>query len=109
ERVTIGGGSREGVSAYDLVPLVAKYVDDNVILKRDAARAIVEEQAMRLINLRQITRAVQGSGPGPEGNVTKLLSAEHAQRVTELGVEVAGAAGITGEEEAISYEYLFDR
>ena len=64
---------------------------------------------MRVLNLRQATRAVVGAGPGPEGNVTKLLSAEHAQRVTELGMRIAGTAGITGGEAEIAWEYLFDR
>ncbi|MGX7680189.1 acyl-CoA dehydrogenase [Jatrophihabitans sp. DSM 45814] len=109
ERVTIGGGSREGVSAEELVALSERYAAGDDELRREVARLVAEEQAMRLINLRQVSRAVAGSGPGPEGNVTKLLSAEHAQRVTELGMRIAGAAGITGEEEAISYEYLFDR
>jgi alkylation response protein AidB-like acyl-CoA dehydrogenase len=64
---------------------------------------------MRLVNLRQVTRAVVGSGPGPEGNVTKLLSAEHAQRVTELAMEVTDIAGIDGSEQNVSFEYLFNR
>jgi alkylation response protein AidB-like acyl-CoA dehydrogenase len=70
---------------------------------------VVEEQAMDLINLRQVTRAVTGSGPGPEGNVTKLLSAEHAQRVTELALRVAGHAGLDGSADDVLFEYLFDR
>ena len=84
ERVTIGGGSREGVSAVELLELAARYGVSDTENVRAIGRLIVEEQAMRVINLRQVTRAVIGSGPGPEGNVTKLLSAEHAQRVTEL-------------------------
>jgi alkylation response protein AidB-like acyl-CoA dehydrogenase len=109
ERVTIGGGSREGVSAYELLDVVSRHTGGDAAMRRDVARLIVEEQAMRLINLRQVARAVAGSGPGSEGNVTKLLSAEHAQRVTELAVEAAGLAAISGQEEKISFEYLFDR
>jgi 3-oxochol-4-en-24-oyl-CoA dehydrogenase len=109
ERVTIGGGSREGVSAVELLDLAARYGASDTETVRAIGRLIVEEQAMRVLNLRQVTRAVIGSGPGPEGNVTKLLSAEHAQRVTELALRVAGPAGVTGAEERISFEYLFDR
>jgi alkylation response protein AidB-like acyl-CoA dehydrogenase len=109
ERVTIGGGSREGVSADELLDVVSRHPHGDAAIRRDIARLIVEEQAMRLINLRQIARAVAGSGPGPEGNVTKLLSAEHAQRVTELAVEAAGLAAISGQEEKVTFEYLFDR
>ena len=64
---------------------------------------------MRMVNLRHAQRAVAGGGPGPEGNVTKLLSAEHAQRVTELAVRLAGPAALSGREDFVVHEYLFDR
>jgi len=109
ERVTIGGGSREGMSAYDLVPLAQRHGVTDAETTRAVARLVAEEQAMRALNLRQATRAVIGSGPGPEGNVTKLLSAEHAQRVTELGMAIAGSAAVTDGELELAFEYLFDR
>jgi 3-oxochol-4-en-24-oyl-CoA dehydrogenase len=109
ERVTIGGGSRDGVSAFELLELAARYGASDTENLRAVGRLLVEEQAMRVLNLRQVTRAVIGSGPGPEGNVTKLLSAEHAQRVTELAMRLAGPAAVTGGEERVSFEYLFDR
>jgi 3-oxochol-4-en-24-oyl-CoA dehydrogenase len=109
ERVTIGGGSRDGVPAAELLELAARYGVSDTEDVRAIGRLLVEEQAMRVINLRQVTRAVIGSGPGPEGNVTKLLSAEHAQRVTELAMRLAGPAAVTGGEERVSFEYLFDR
>ena len=46
-------------------------------------RLLAEEAGMSALNLRQVERAVVGGEPGPEGNVTKLLSAEHAQRVAK--------------------------
>jgi 3-oxochol-4-en-24-oyl-CoA dehydrogenase len=109
ERVTIGGGSREGLQAFELLDLAARYGVSDAENVRAIARLIVEEQAMRVLNLRQVTRAVTGSGPGPEGNVTKLLSAEHAQRVTELAMRLAGTAAAAGAEERVSFEYLFAR
>ncbi|AXI76309.1 acyl-CoA dehydrogenase [Peterkaempfera bronchialis] len=110
ERVTIGGGSREGVPASALIDLAERHAQDTgQELRRRIAGLIAEEHAMRLVNLRQAARAVTGSGPGPEGNVTKLLSAEHAQRVTELAVEIAGPAALIGQEERVTFEYLFDR
>jgi alkylation response protein AidB-like acyl-CoA dehydrogenase len=48
---------------------------------------------MRLLNLRSAVRAVAGAEPGPEGNVAKLLSAEHTQRVAALGLRIIGPAG----------------
>jgi len=109
ERVSIGGGSREGISAYALLSLIDRHTPGDTAAERAAADLIAEEQAMRLLNLRQAARAVAGAAPGPEGNITKLLSAEHAQRVTELGMRIAGVAAVSGGEPPITFEYLFDR
>ncbi|MEV8546511.1 acyl-CoA dehydrogenase [Streptomyces sp. NPDC051572] len=110
ERVTIGGGSDEGVvPAYDLLALVSRYVPDEPVIRHDMAHLIAEEQAMRLINLRQVARAVAHSGPGPEGNVTKLLAAEHAQRSAELAMEISGLAAISGHEPRVTWQYLYTR
>jgi alkylation response protein AidB-like acyl-CoA dehydrogenase len=64
---------------------------------------------MRALNLRQVARAVDGRDPGPEGNITKLLSAEHAQRVTELGAVIAGLAALSGSEPGLMRDLLFTR
>jgi alkylation response protein AidB-like acyl-CoA dehydrogenase len=109
ERVTIGGGSRQGLSAVQLVALHAQFAAGDDGLARDVGRLVAEELAMGLISLRQVERAVSGAEPSPEGNVTKLLSAEHAQRVTELGMSIAGPAGVCGGTPELTYEYLFDR
>ena len=109
ERVTIGAGSREGLSAFDLLGVAAAEKPGDVEVSRAIARLVVEEQNMRLLDLRRVVRAVVDAGPGPEGNVTKLLSAEHAQGVTELGMQIAGASAVTGAYGEISFEYLFDR
>jgi alkylation response protein AidB-like acyl-CoA dehydrogenase len=70
---------------------------------------VVEELAMRVLELRRVARAVSGEGPGPEGSVTKLLSAEHAQRVTELGMDICGAAAVLGAADPLDHDYLFAR
>jgi alkylation response protein AidB-like acyl-CoA dehydrogenase len=54
---------------------------------------------MKLINLRTVVRAVTGSEPSPEGNVTKLLNSEHGQRVAELALALAGAQGAVSDAE----------
>jgi alkylation response protein AidB-like acyl-CoA dehydrogenase len=38
---------------------------------------LADENALRLLNLRRVARSVEGAGPGPEGNVTKLKLADH--------------------------------
>jgi alkylation response protein AidB-like acyl-CoA dehydrogenase len=55
---------------------------------------LAEDHALRLLNLRRAARSVEGAGPGPEGNVTKLKLAEHmveggAISAALLGPEVA--------------------
>ena len=52
---------------------------------------------MRLLNLRTAERAVAGGEPGPEGNVAKLLSAEHTQREAALALRIIGPAGALAE------------
>ena len=110
ERVSIGGGrGRDYMPAIGLVNLHARYARSDAGLAREIGKLIAEQIAADLINLRQVERAVSGAGPSPEGNVTKLLSAEQAQRVTELGMAVASVAGVSGGEPGLAFEYLFDR
>src|SRR5690349_16007283 len=49
-----------------------------------------EAAALRLLNLRRAERAVAGAEPGPEGNITKLVLAEHGLARAQLMVEMAG-------------------
>jgi alkylation response protein AidB-like acyl-CoA dehydrogenase len=109
ERVTIGGGSREGLAATELTELAEQFAPGDGAAIVAVGALIAEEQAMRLLNLRAVARALASTGPGPEGNVTKLLSAEHAQRVTEEGMRIAGPAAVVGETPELTFEYLFDR
>ena len=99
ERVSIGGGSggASGFSADDLFKLLdARPPKRSANYLRRAGEVIAESHTLRLLNLRRVTRAIAGSEPGPEGNVTKLLVAEAGQRITELGLELAGSAAIVG-------------
>jgi alkylation response protein AidB-like acyl-CoA dehydrogenase len=112
ERVSIGGGSGAptGFTVDDLVALLdAAPADVAAAHVRQAGEVIAEGHALRLLNLRQVTRAIAGAGPGPEGNVTKLLVAEQCQRLTELGMELAGVAGVVGQDPRVTNAYLGNR
>ncbi len=112
ERVSIGGGSGAptGFTVDDLVALLdAAPADVRAAHVREAGEVIAEGHALRLLNLRQVTRAIAGAGPGPEGNVTKLLVAEQCQRLTELGMELAGVAGVVGQDPRVTNAYLGNR
>jgi 3-oxochol-4-en-24-oyl-CoA dehydrogenase len=100
ERVSIGGGEGVGGAGF-LLDVYRRRKDAVPDAGRTVGRLLAEGQTMRVLNLRRAERAVAGGEPGPEGNVTKLLSAEHAQRVADaaldiLGPEVAMTDGLGG-------------
>jgi alkylation response protein AidB-like acyl-CoA dehydrogenase len=109
ERVSIGGGGRMGMSATGLPALLDRHAPADAALAREAGHLIAGELAIDLLNLRRVVRAVAGAGPSPEGNVTKLLTAEHGQRVTELGMAIAGPAAACGAEPDLTRDYLWQR
>jgi alkylation response protein AidB-like acyl-CoA dehydrogenase len=108
ERVSIGGGSVTMV-ADELVDLLARYRVGDQGLAREVGAVLIEAYSLAALNLRQATRAVFDAGPGIEGNIAKLFGAEHAQRVAELALRIAGRAVLTGAEGNIPHDYLFSR
>jgi alkylation response protein AidB-like acyl-CoA dehydrogenase len=92
ESVSIGGG---GGSVFTLPP-------DAVIGPLDAhperlaggagriGRFLASTQTMTALNLRAAYRAVAGGGPGPEGNITKLLLSENGHEGAAMLAELAG-------------------
>ena len=112
ERVSIGGGSggASGFTADGLIKLLDNApAETAAYYLRRAGEVIAESHTLRLLNLRRITRAIAGSEPGPEGNVTKLLVAEAGQRMTELGLELAGSAAVVGQTPTLTQAYLGNR
>jgi len=110
ERVSIGGGGAGALPmrATNLLPLAAAAPDPHDA-EREVGALIADELALRLMLLRQAARAVGGTEPGPEGNLSKLFSSEHGQRLTALGMRLAGAAAVTGANQLITMSYLWAR
>jgi alkylation response protein AidB-like acyl-CoA dehydrogenase len=54
-------------------------------------RYIAQNEAMAALNLRSAHRAVAGGGPGPEGNVTKLVLSELGHDASAMLNELTGA------------------
>ncbi|MEX5637320.1 acyl-CoA dehydrogenase [Parafrankia sp. FMc2] len=105
ERVSIGTGEHEFVPitrAFDAFP-------DDSGLRRDIGRLVAERQAMWLLSFRNAARAVAGGDPGPEGNITKLLSGEHQQRVADLLMRIGGPAAALAGDPALHHGVLFVR
>jgi 3-oxochol-4-en-24-oyl-CoA dehydrogenase len=95
ERVSIGGSGSyyEGLAAK-LVQLAQQRADRLAGAEIRVGTYLAEDHALRLLNLRRAARSIEGAGPGPEGNVTKLKLAEHmveggAISAALLGPEIA--------------------
>jgi 3-oxochol-4-en-24-oyl-CoA dehydrogenase len=96
ERVSIGSGMFDLEGGIDLAGLARATADATADAPAayEIGRLLAERHAMVALNLRTAHRAVVGGEPGPEGNVAKLLAAEHAQRVADLALRVAGPEGL---------------
>ncbi len=78
ESVSIGGGQGGGGMPLDV--FLTPFDDHPERLPGGSARLgrlMARIQAMDLLNLRSANRAVAGGGPGPEGNITKLVLSEN--------------------------------
>jgi 3-oxochol-4-en-24-oyl-CoA dehydrogenase len=108
ERVSIGGGSVT-MTSEELLELLARHRPDDVGFARDVGALLIEGYGLTAVNLRQAARAVSDSGPGFEGNIAKLFGAEHAQRVAELALRIAGPTVLTGGDPEALHDYLYSR
>ncbi len=91
ESVSIGSGS--GGMSMPGEALVAAFDAAPDRLAGGAARVgqyIATLQAMGAMNLRSAHRAVAGGGPGPEGNVTKLVLSEIGHDAAAMLIDLAG-------------------
>ncbi|OJZ75193.1 acyl-CoA dehydrogenase [Mycobacterium paraffinicum] len=90
ERVTIGGSG----SYYEgLAPALVQLAQQSDRLAGAPVRIgsfLADDHAMRLLNLRRAARSVEGAGPGPEGNITKLKLAEHMMDGAAIWAALAG-------------------
>ncbi|MGY1746527.1 acyl-CoA dehydrogenase [Blastococcus sp. SYSU D00695] len=57
-------------------------------------RYVAVQHASSTLNLRSAHRAVAGTGPGPEGNVTKLVLSELMHEAAELLVDLGGPSAV---------------
>ena len=94
ESVSIGSG--DGGMALPGAAFIAPFDAHPERLTGGASRVgrqIARIQAMGALNLRSAYRAVAGGGPGPEGNVAKLLLAELGHEAAAILAELAGPDG----------------
>jgi len=92
ERVSIGGSGSfyEGLAAK-LVELAQRHADRLAGAEVRVGYYLAEDHSLRLLNLRRAARSVEGAGPGPEGNVTKLKLAEHMVEGGAISAALVGS------------------
>ena len=73
---------RNGQSAWE---------DDDV--RQQVAQFACEANALRLVNLRQLTRQLKGLPPGPESSIVKVVTTEINLRMNKFAIELLGAYG----------------
>ncbi|HEY2812254.1 MAG TPA: acyl-CoA dehydrogenase [Acidimicrobiales bacterium] len=94
ESVSIGGG--QGGMALPAETFLAPLDAHPERLAGGATRVgryIAKTQAMDVMNLRSAHRAVAGGGPGPEGNVTKLVLSENGHEAAAMLAALSGPDG----------------
>jgi|HigsolmetaAR201D_1030396.scaffolds.fasta_scaffold11023_3 alkylation response protein AidB-like acyl-CoA dehydrogenase len=91
ESVSIGSGAGGGATPDKLIiELLDKHPER---LRGGVARVgtfLANNQAAAMLNLRTVFRAVEGSGPGPEGAMTKLILSEQGHEATAIMSELVG-------------------
>jgi 3-oxochol-4-en-24-oyl-CoA dehydrogenase len=91
ESVSIGGGTGGmAMPASALVDLFDAHPERLYGGEARIGRYAAELQAMGLLNLRSANRAVQGSEPGPEGAMTKLVISEVGHEAAAIVTELNG-------------------
>jgi alkylation response protein AidB-like acyl-CoA dehydrogenase len=98
ERISIGGGAEGGMpGGPDLLGLIDKFAPDDTGVIREVGEALAETESIALMNLRGVIRAVEGSEPGAEANVKKLLGAEVAQSKGAIAARIVGPSAAVRE------------
>jgi alkylation response protein AidB-like acyl-CoA dehydrogenase len=94
ESVSIGGG--DGGMSFPGDGLIAPYDAAPELLSGGAGRVgryIAHQEAMAILNLRSVHRAVGGGGPSPEGAITKLVLSEVGHEAASMLATLAGPEG----------------
>jgi 3-oxochol-4-en-24-oyl-CoA dehydrogenase len=100
-RATLGNeslsiGASQSGWGVPVETLISSYTEHPERLGGGAARIgrhIARMQAIESLNLRRAHRAVGGSGPGPEGAVTKLVSTENVAESAAISVALTAGDG----------------
>ena len=113
ESVSIGAGEGSGqtVSADALIAALDAHPERLSGGAGRVGRHIARTRTVGVLNQRSAFRAVAGSGPGPEGNITKLLLSELGHETAAILAELAGtdAAFLEGDGAQAAFLVLSNR
>ncbi len=93
ESVSIGsgsGGGGGGTPVDGLIKMHEAYPDRLPGGLGRIGRYVANHQAIDALNLRSAHRAVAGAGPGPEGNITKLVLSENGHEMAAMLAALSG-------------------
>ncbi len=97
ERVSMGGGASMGPGVEALLELAASTGSEDEVVIAAIGAEVAAEVSLAAMGTRMTLRALSGAAPGPEASIRKLLGVEHDQRVQEVGLQLLGARGATGD------------
>ncbi len=75
--------------------------------RQQVATLGAELRVLRLLNLRTVSRIVNGKGIGAEASIVKLFWSELHQRIQDFAMEVFGPGFVTGDPEAERFRFLY--
>jgi alkylation response protein AidB-like acyl-CoA dehydrogenase len=82
------------------------------LIREEAARLYVEGEMLRLLSMRALSNRISGRPAGLEGNIGKMISSPHGQKLCDLAKRSQGVAGLVKDRDVLplpDYHYgLFD-
>ncbi|MGW6460032.1 acyl-CoA dehydrogenase [Streptomyces sp. NPDC055078] len=111
ERLTLGNGRTDDLRVEDELLALHERGGRPVDLVIRLGGLLARGQAARLLGLRRAERAVAGTEPGPEGNVTKLVRSQRLQEAADLQLAHLGAESALaaeGTEGAVAVQRVLD-
>jgi alkylation response protein AidB-like acyl-CoA dehydrogenase len=71
------------------------------LIRDEAAKLYIEGELLRLLSIRNLSNKINGKPAGLEGNIGKMLSSPHGQRMTDLAKRTQGVAGMVRNKDVL--------
>ncbi len=83
--------------------------DADAVSRAKVARARVAQHVLRVHVLRSLSQRLDGSAPGPESSIDKVLLTRVWQQIHRTAVDVLGPTAVTGADARWYDDYLYSR